>query len=40
LRRGVERNSEIIGEAMNRIFKADKTILITNARKIEELLKK
>ena len=34
LRRGVERNIEIIGEAMNRILKADDTILITNARKI------
>ena len=34
LRRGIERNIEIIGEAMNRILKADNTILITNARKI------
>ena len=34
LRRGIERNIEIIGEAMNRILKADSTILITNARKI------
>jgi len=34
LRRGVERNIEIIGEAMNRILKTDNTILITNARKI------
>ena len=34
LRRGVERNIEIIGEAMNRILKADNTISITNARKI------
>ena len=34
LRRGIERNMEIIGEAMNRILKADDTILITNARKI------
>jgi len=34
LRRGVERNVEIIGEAMNRILKADDTISITHARKI------
>jgi len=34
LRRGVERNIEIIGEAMNRIIKVDNTISITNARKI------
>ena len=34
LRRGVERNIEIIGEAMSRILKTDGTISITNARKI------
>ena len=34
LRRGIERNIEIIGEAMNRILKSDSTISITNARKI------
>ena len=34
LRRAVERNIEIIGEAMSRILKIDSTILITNARKI------
>ena len=34
LRRGIERNIEIIGEAMNRILKTDSTISITNARKI------
>lgn len=34
LRRAVERNIEIIGEAMNRILKIDKEIAITNSRKI------
>jgi uncharacterized protein with HEPN domain len=34
LRRGIERNIEIIGEAMSRILKNDSTITITNARKI------
>jgi uncharacterized protein with HEPN domain len=34
LRRGVERNIEIIGEAVSRILKIDNTISITNARKI------
>ncbi|MES2627988.1 MAG: HepT-like ribonuclease domain-containing protein [Bacteroidota bacterium] len=33
-RRAVERNLEIIGEAMNRILKKDDSINITNARKI------
>ena len=32
--RAVERNVEIIGEAMNRILKSDENIPITNARKI------
>lgn len=34
LRRAVERNIEIIGEAMNRILKIEKNIAITNSRKI------
>ena len=34
LRRGIERNIEIIGEAMSRILKSDCTISITNSRKI------
>lgn len=34
LRRAVERNIEIIGEAMNRVLKSDTEITITNARKI------
>ncbi len=33
-RRAVERNVEIIGEAMSRILKADPSVSITNARKI------
>ena len=34
LRRAIERNIEIIGEAMNRILKIESTIQITNSRKI------
>jgi len=34
LRRGVEREIEIIGEAMNRILKLDPTFKIQNARQI------
>ena len=34
LRRGIERNITIIGEAMNRILKEQPDIQITNARKI------
>jgi uncharacterized protein with HEPN domain len=33
-KRAVERNVEIIGEALSRILKRDETIIITNARKI------
>jgi uncharacterized protein with HEPN domain len=33
-KRAVERNIEIIGEALNRISKRDKTIIISNSRKI------
>ena len=33
-KRAVERNVEIIGEAISRILKLDNTIVITNARKI------
>ena len=34
LKRAIERNIEIIGEAMNRILKIDKDIAITNSRRI------
>ena len=34
LRRAVERNIEVIGEAMNRILKSGSDLTITNARKI------
>jgi uncharacterized protein with HEPN domain len=34
LRRAIERNLEIIGEAMNRILKEDPDFLIENARRI------
>ena len=34
LRRAVERDMEIIGEAMSRILKVDRDIAITNSRKI------
>ena len=37
LRRGIERELEIIGEATNRILKIDGTIEITNARRIVDL---
>ena len=33
-KRAVERNVEIIGEALSRILKSDETILISNSRKI------
>lgn len=37
LRRGIERELEIIGEASNRILKIDSAIRIDNARKIVDL---
>jgi len=37
LRRGVERELEIIGEATNRILKIDKNIALTNAKRIVNL---
>lgn len=37
LRRGIEREFEIIGEAMNGILKEDKTIQIESAKKIIDL---
>jgi uncharacterized protein with HEPN domain len=37
LRRGIERELEIIGEAASRILKLDSTINIDNARKIVDL---
>lgn len=36
-KRAVERNVEIIGEAMNRILKLDGTIAITNSRKLVDV---
>jgi uncharacterized protein with HEPN domain len=36
-KRAVERNIEIIGEAMNRIIKKDSTIQITNSRKLVDV---
>lgn len=36
-KRAVERNVEIIGEAMSRILKRDETILITNSRKLVDV---
>ncbi len=35
-KRAVERNIEIIGEALSRILKQDETIIIINSRKIVE----
>lgn len=37
IRRAIERELEIIGEATNRISKADSRIIITNARRIIDL---
>ena len=36
LRRAVERNIEVIGEAMNRILKSKTDVQISNARKIDD----
>jgi len=36
-KRAVERNIEIIGEAMSRILKQDASIVITNSRKIVDV---
>jgi uncharacterized protein with HEPN domain len=36
-KRAVERNVEIIGEAMNRILKKETTIAITNSRKLVDV---
>ncbi|MBC5842187.1 DUF86 domain-containing protein [Flavobacterium sp. F-380] len=36
-KRAVERNIEIIGEAMNRILKLDSEIIISNSRKIVDV---
>ena len=37
LRRAVERNIEVIGEAMNRILKSNADVQISNARKIVDV---
>jgi uncharacterized protein with HEPN domain len=36
-KRAVERNMEIIGEAMNRVLKRDETLSISNSRKIVDV---
>ena len=36
-KRAIERNIEIIGEAMSRILKQDETITITNSRKLVDV---
>jgi uncharacterized protein with HEPN domain len=36
-KRAIERNIEIIGEAMNRILKLDSAIVISNSRKIVDV---
>ncbi|KAA6440609.1 DUF86 domain-containing protein [Dyadobacter flavalbus] len=36
-KRAVERNIEIIGEAMNRIIKKDNSVQITNSRKLVDV---
>ena len=37
MRKAIERNLEIIGEAMNRILKEEPTFAVANARKIVDL---
>jgi uncharacterized protein with HEPN domain len=36
-KRAIERNIEIIGEAMNRVLRKDETITITNSRKLVDV---
>lgn len=38
IKRAIERNIEIIGEALSRIVKRDETIIISNSRKIVDTM--